>query len=366
MIDVDISMQTEPEAWNRRVGQVVTGGFRQTTWYGDFKAQWREQALYFTARDDRGRIVGQLLGIFGSPWGWGLERRPLAAVTQPLARWLAPHFYWQEGPLALVEDGAEKVRAALLRAVAEEAARRGCRQVLGQASHFGPNIDEPGSVARVAEDLGWAVEEKATLMVDLELAEEELWYNVRKEARTKVRKAAKQGIKILPLDDDRERLQQAYGIVVETAVRNGVAPLSQDDFLLSHRYHSEIGVERSFISLHQGTPLSYQKLICYNGNALLGGVAYSDYSRNQRLYGNDLMQWHLIKQGKDAGWRRLDFGGAEPDATDPKMQGIYRFKAKWGGQLFTVDRMRLTLGMAGRLQRILPKKLHQLVHGGSA
>ena len=78
------------------------------------------------------------------------------------------------------------------------------------------------------------------------------------------------------------------------------------------------------------------------------------------------MQWHIVKQGRAAGWHWLDFGGAEPNSPNPKMQGIFRFKAKWGGQLLAADQMRLTLGVVGRLQRILPKKLHQLVHGGSA
>ncbi|MDP6702098.1 MAG: peptidoglycan bridge formation glycyltransferase FemA/FemB family protein [Candidatus Latescibacteria bacterium] len=365
-VEVATGAQIDAQAWNRRVAQVAQGGFRQTFWYGDFKAHWREEALYFIARDCEGRIVGQLLAICGSPWGWALERRPLPQLTQPLARWLVPRLYWHEGPLVFVERGADQVRHALLDAVVSAAKVRRCLTVEGQSSHFDPNERRRAAFGPVANRMGWNVDRRTTLAIDLEQDEESLWSNVRKEARTKVRKARKQDIEIVEVAGDEERLALAHSVVVETAARNGVASLSIDEFRHSHKYHSEVGVERSFISLHEGVPLSFQKVICHNGNALLGGVAYSDYSRDQRLYGNDLMQWHIVEQGRAAGWRWLDFGGAEPDSPDPKMQGIFRFKAKWGGQLLSADRMRQTLGVAGRLQGLLPKKLHRLVIGGSA
>lgn len=365
MIDVQICQQVDAQAWNRRITQVAQGGWRQTTWYGDFKAQWKEKALCFIARDEQGGIVGQLLAIYGSPWGWALERRPLASVTQPIARWLAPHIYWHEGPLVFVKKDADIVRRALLQAVADEASARRCLLVDGQPSHFAiDDSTEHGAICDAARDMGWTVVARSTLVVDLGKDLDSLWSNISKEARTKVRKARKQGIEIKALDGDEKYLSLAYGVVVETAERNGVSPLAYADFLRSYHYHSQLGAERSYLSLHEGAPLSFQKVICFNGNALLGGVAYSDHSRNERLYGNDLMQWHIIEEGREAGWNRLDFGGAEPESDDLKMQGIYRFKAKWGGELVACDRLRLTRGGNDRLRWLIPEKLHYLVRGG--
>jgi lipid II:glycine glycyltransferase (peptidoglycan interpeptide bridge formation enzyme) len=76
------------------------------------------------------------------------------------------------------------------------------------------------------------------------------------------------------------------------------------------------------------------------------------------------MQWHIIEQGHEAGWRRLDFGGAEPDSLDPKMQGIYQFKAKWGGELVASDRLRLYGTATQRLKNLFPKRLHHGVRRG--
>lgn len=365
MIDIQICSEIDAQAWNRRVAQTEQGGFRQTTWYGDFKAQWRERALYFIARDLEGGIVGQLLVVLGSPWGWGLERRPFSSVTQPLAQWLVPHIYWQEGPLVFSETPEWDVRRALIKAVANEARDRRCLLAVGQPSHFAVDpAAEQSSYRQIAIDLGWSIDERTTLVIDLTQGIDALWANLRKEARTKVRKAQKQDIEIIQLDGDEEYLKLAHIVIAETAERNGVAPLSYTDFCRSHQYHSGFGVECSYLSLHEGMPLSYQKAICFNGNALLGGVAYSNYSRDRRLYGNDLMQWHIIEQGHEAGWRRLDFGGAEPDSHDPKMQGIYQFKSKWGGDLVASDRLRLHGPATQRLKNIFPKRLHHWVRGG--
>ena len=301
----------------------------------------------------------------GSPGGWGLERRPLASVTQPLAQWVAPHLYWQEGPLIFAETQTEEVRRALLQAVVDEAQSRRCLQAVGQPSHFAidPSLEQ-SAYRQIAVELGWSIEERTTLVVDLQQDADTLWANIRKDARTKVRKAQKQDIEIVRLDGDGQNLRLAHNVIVETARRNEVASLSYAEFCRSHQYHSEIGVERSYLSLHKGIPLSYQKVVCFNGNALLGGVAYSDYSRDERLYGNDLMQWHIIEQGHEAGWRRLDFGGAEPNSPDPKMQGIYHFKAKWGGVLVASDRMRLNGAAIRRFKEFFPKRMHHWVRGG--
>jgi len=365
MIEVRVYDDVEALSWDRRVRQCLGGGFRQTSMYAQYKNRWKESPLYFVARDEDGTIVGQLLAICGSPWGWGLERRPLSSVTLPFARWIAPHLYWHEGPLVFKTVRYREVLHALLCAVVREARSRRFLVAGGQLSHF---VQEPEKeqalLQEIASGLAISTETRFTLAVDLTNPCEKLWSNVRKEARTKVRKAQKQGVEIEEIGSDYQLLQRAYEVVTETAQRNGVMPLAFEDFKDSYEYHSRIGVERSFLSVFEGHPVSYQKVVYYNGNALLGGVSYSDFSRERRLYGNDLMQWYIIEQGHIDGWRWLDFGGAEPNSPDLKMQGIYKFKAKWGGQLLSCEHLHWSHSFMERLNRLMPNKLHRMVQGG--
>ena len=114
------------------------------------------------------------------------------------------------------------------------------------------------------------------------------------------------------------------------------------------QYHGSHGVMRAFVALHRGRGVAYQNVTCYNRNAQLGGVAYSDYSRSERIYGNDLMQWHVMQVVRAMGVEWLDYGGADPDSEDSKAQGIYKFKAKWGGDLVRCDRFRLLAAGRGK------------------
>ena len=83
-------------------------------------------------------------------------------------------------------------------------------------------------------------------------------------------------------------------------------------------------------------------MTCFNRVVQLGGVSYSNYSRKERLYGNDMMQWHVLKIALKVDCDWLDYGGVNPTSENPKLKGIYQFKAKWGGGLERCNRFRVT------------------------
>jgi hypothetical protein len=182
-----------------------------------------------------------------------------------------------------------------------------------------------------------------------------------------VRKAGRDGIEIQSVDGSEESLCRAYGPMRDTARRNGVPILDYADFCRSFRHHHSLGIEEAFISLLKGEILSFQQVVYVNRNALLGGVSHSDLSREKQLYGNDLMQWHMITWARKKGMRWLDFGGADPESDDPKIQGIYAFKAKWGGKLvrYNTFTARLPIPRFGRVLA-LSDALHRRVRGGVA
>ena len=73
---------------------------------------------------------------------------------------------------------------------------------------------------------GFTVSPKAILVIDLEQSMDELFANLKKDARNKVRKAEKQGVEIVELGTDETSLQQLQQVMAETSRRNGLPALS--------------------------------------------------------------------------------------------------------------------------------------------
>ena len=342
----------EPAGWDSRLCGAPEGSYRQTSFYAQYQGHWRrERALYLTAHIGD-EPVGQMLALLGGLGAWGMARRPLSSLTLPLARRILPQMYWLEGPVLLAPSRRHEICSALLNALTEEARRCGCVNLEGVPSFYGAwSLTDREMYRKAIIDQGFQVETKRTLAVNLGIGLDGLWSNLRREARNKTRRAESDGIGVVRLDGSEDQLRGAHRIVRETAERNGLAPLCWEHFKYSFEYHQRCGLAEEFVSLYKGGPLSYQRVVYYNGVAVLGGISYSDYSRKFNLYGNDLMQWRMIQWAHRRGMRWLDYGGAEPDSTDPKMRSIYQFKAKWGGELIEYDRYRLRDG--GSIRRRL-------------
>jgi hypothetical protein len=345
-ISVIMRERVAGQAWDERSLASAEGSYRQTVMFAEHQAKrCHEKALYFEAFDGDGQVVGQLLTRLGAPFSWGIRRRFMAGVALPVFGAFAPCMYWGDGPVVFTQRDRSDVYAALLQAAVDEASRRGCIAIEAWPAFYGATHGGDYEwIYSLYTERGFHVARNTTLVVDLCKDREELWRGIRKEARTKVRKAQEQGVEIVELGSDEALISLAHGVVAETAVRNEVACWPLVEMLEALRYHSSYGVFKAFLALYQGQPIAYQHVTFFNGNAQLGGVAYSDYSRQARIYGNDLMQWHVLQTMHDMGVRCLDYGGADPNSQDPKIKGIYKFKAKWGGQLLRCDRFRLLIG----------------------
>ena len=77
--------------------------------------------------------------------------------------------------------------------------------------------------------------------------------------------------------------------------------------------------------------------------------------------GNDMMQWHVLKiaLGMDCDW--LDYGGVNPTSENPKLKGIYQFKAKWGGGLERCNRFRYINHVPLLSLKYFPSKIYQKI-----
>jgi hypothetical protein len=320
--------------WNKRLCQVEDGTSRQSSYYAGYKeCYYGEKPVYLVARDEAGCIVGQLLFFFTHPYGWGIHRRGWSLLT-PVLEMLLPSFYWFDGPVVFDRDRFGSISEALINWVMDEARQRGCISGRGIPSIYASDYEEKRAVLdRAFVRAGFVANPHATLVVDLTQDEETLFANLKREARNKVRKAQRQRVEIAEVGNDSEGLAMYHHVMQETARRNGLPAISLKNMRdTSWSYYYPHGVSKGFVSSHEGQLVSSQQAVIFNEIMLLGSVSYTDYSREMSIYGNDLMQWHLIKWGRENGMRALDFAGIAPHSQSSKMKAIMDFKSKWGGR----------------------------------
>jgi len=333
-IEVERLTRVDAGEWNDRLSASPEGFWRQSTFFAEYKQRfWFEEPVYLVARNSAGRIVGQLLACFTHPYGWSLHRRGLLRLA-PLLSALAPSFYWLDGPVIFPREAYDQVLDAFLGWMKSEGERRGC--VVGKAtpSVYGEDfLERRPMLQRLYGEHGFTQHARSTILVELDQDRETLFKNLKREARTKIRKATEQGVQVSEVRNDEEGLARLHRVMAETARRNGVPALSLETLRRSSwSYHYSQGLSRGFVSTHQGQLVSSQQAAVFNRIMCLGGVSYTDYSRDHRIYGNDLMQWHMIEWGNRQGMRVLDFAGVAPAAASPKLRAIYEFKSKWGGR----------------------------------
>lgn len=63
----------------------------------------------------------------------------------------------------------------------------------------------------------------------------------------------------------------------------------------------------------------------------------SKWAEERKLFANHLLTWNLLNWGSEQGFRFFDFVGVNPnpESRSPREEGIYRFKARWGGRMLT-------------------------------
>lgn len=160
---------------------------------------------------------------------------------------------------------------------------------------------------------------KATLVIDLEKAEEEIWKDeIDSKRRNMIRKAEKEGVKIIEMTTV-DQLEEFYKLYAESAAKFASK-------LMGFQFFKEMFVNSKNISLNI--------YAAFLGDDQLANVAivsdknYSIYwlgnnaSNAQNLGQGDALQWHVIKEMINRGCRYYDLCYIEPE----RLPSIYRFK----------------------------------------
>ncbi|MCT4602662.1 MAG: peptidoglycan bridge formation glycyltransferase FemA/FemB family protein [Marinifilum sp.] len=174
--------------------------------------------------------------------------------------------------------------------------------------------------------------EHLNILVDLEKKEEDLWKEVEKRKRNRIRKAQKEGIEI-SVDNSDEAIENVYGVLNDVFKR---VKLPLPDLIYFKNLRKKLIGNPSlliFVAKHQGKIIGCSISLKYKGVIYdyYAGSYCSEYAKCP----NDLIPWKIFLWGKTNDCKVFDFGGAgKPNVS----YGVRDYKKKYGGKIVNLGR----------------------------
>ena len=282
---------------------------------------------------------------FLQSWGWGefqetlglshyrfgfYEEGKLVGICQALEgeRRLGRFIYVPHGPV-LAKFSAGKVKT-ILKYLQDFARRKGADYL---------RVDPPWEDSAANRDLlagaGFRSSPAATaqaggrtLLMDLEIGEEELLAGMRKTTRYSIKKAAEAGVRVERTTDLR-KLANFHRLMEVTRHRQGFTPHSQNYLQTEFEVLAKRRMIELSTALHEGTIISAALTIPYGDT-----VSYvHGASSKSAVPASYLLLWENIKEAKKDGQRYFDFWGIAPEGADERHPwwGYTLFKKGFGG-----------------------------------
>jgi hypothetical protein len=321
----------DADAWNGELSASSTGRIQQTVQGARIRWSMDGQRPFFLRARCGDETAGQLY------MHRGFVHPDLLQWAQPLLKTAFMHrlfgvVSWFGGPVVHRRDRYEEVLRAFLAQVDDFCIRRDVAMVRNATPAFCGNESDWDRIDAIFAEFAYRKKERATIALAVDADQKALWSGLSKEARQKVRKADRQGIRVFQ-DNSAAGLERYYQVRLQTAGRNGLRPPSRSSILAVEPVYMGDGMCKLFLAEHEGHVVGGQLLVVFNGYVQLAGICYSDRARQLKLACNDLLQWEVIKWAQDSGHRHVDWSGFTPNPTSEKEAGINRFKEKWGGEV---------------------------------
>ncbi|MBF0342061.1 MAG: GNAT family N-acetyltransferase [Magnetococcales bacterium] len=211
----------------------------------------------------------------------------------------------------------------------EHPSREQLRQLMQCARHAGAfAVESRFNMARWPEEvvipLGAEVLEPfGTYRVDLTQSGEALWQGLHPKHRNAVRRAMSVGVEVRA-SLDRELFRESLQATYRRGGRDNPFRAGYFDALWQHMSASMLVMS-----------------VWHQGGFQAGALIPFDGSRGYYLHGAtidhpepgaaNLLHWEIMRALRERGVGAYDLGGARLQSADPRLQGIFRFKERFGG-----------------------------------
>lgn len=172
-------------------------------------------------------------------------------------------------------------------------------------------------------------------ILDLSPGADDLFKSLRDSTRRNIRKAQKEGIKII-VSDTADALHEFYRLNQMTRRDHGLPPQPYSFFKHLQECVLSKGLGFIILAYHKDQVIAANMYFRFGARLIYKyGASDKDF---QHLRANNLVMWEAVKWGCDTGCKTLCFG-----RTEPENEGLRQFKAGWGAQEYVIRYYRYNL-----------------------
>jgi hypothetical protein len=325
MISWEVSDIADPK-WNKRLLDTSLGSIHQTNEFAMYtKEVFNRKPQFLKFLNPNGEIVGQLL-LHEYPRfeKKGISGKFFTKITGSKNKILR----WKYGPIIfnpnLVDDICKSLYNFCIQPEHQKTIIIGTEFPLLAESL--KNLKNP-----------FIIKPWATFLINLSENLEVIWEKMDKHSAQKnIKRSENRGVTISEITD--KDLFTIFKLIQKTKGEKETASFDNVKKMWHHLHN--IGMH-GFLAFYGNDPIGGIMASSFNGYINEFGIARTQKDSEAKLYSQDLLKWHLIKWGKNKNLKYYDLTGVNPNPSNQKEEGIYRYKQKWGGKLVNYNQISL-------------------------
>ncbi len=321
MITIEINEKPDFK-WNERMLNNNAASIYQTKEYGLFKKLRGQQPFFLKFIDGKGEILAQLLLISNSPSEKKSTKLHKILRKVPISKKIV--YKWKYGPVVFNTDLKEQICNTLSDFLISKK-----NKIIGSehplCSGFLSTLKEPYTI------INWS-----TFLLNLNEEPEKLWKKMEKHsARKNIERSQERGVVVKEMNkNDFLLYSEMTGKEGRGSKMTSSIAEKQWDILKSAGF-------TGFFAYEKDIPIAGMSIGYFNGYINEFNIVRTDRDYSRKFYSQDLLKWKIIEWAIEKHHRFYDLTGVNPNPSNEKEQGIYRYKKKWGGNLINYNRITL-------------------------
>ncbi len=311
---IKVVQSLDEAAWRQFVAEHPDGNiFHTPEMYQVFSKTKSCQPEVWAALDERKEILALLLPVH-------------ITLNNGLLRSIATRSIVFGGVLAEHSQRGNEALSSLLDAYKKASVRK---SVFTEVRNVFPGNEIQPVLNRAA----FKYEDHLNYLVHLEENSDEVFNRIGHRTQKNLRRGLKKALVEIREVQDIEELEDGYSLLKRTYLHARVPLADQSLFQAAFEVLAPRGMFMAALAAVQGVPAAVSYELLYK-DVITGW--YGGMDRTFTAYvPNELLMWHILRNGCEKGYRVYDFGGAgKPD----EKYGVRDFKAKFGGELVCYGR----------------------------